>query len=222
MAIILPLHHHYSVYVLHSGGSAGSSQIRLLQWLRCQGPIFSPANVLRLAVTKQPSLCFIWPLLQLRHHIRSRSFLLGQEHRGKKNNLDIKQLFWNQNICLFFVFLENSWLSLGNPDVILCSSACRSKATLTGTLCDGARRLSSVIINQNLYDHSTFWRGVSRFHRSFYDKLPHRRTSAGGIELIRAPVTNGIFVCCFQVAEMPPKSRNLNEERRIGAHFIFT
>lgn len=150
MDIILPLHCHYSVFALRSGSSAGSSHLHVPQWLQSRGPSFSAANALLLLRCDQTTR----PVFYLTFfRIASRSFLLGQKLWTLINHSGITtaSLFF-----FFFVFLDNAWLSLGTPDVLLCSSACRGEATLTGALCDGARRLSPVIINQNLCDLHRF------------------------------------------------------------------
>lgn len=170
MAIILPLHCHYSVFALRSGGgSAGSSHLRVPQWLQCGGPSFSAANALLLLLRCYQTTRPVFYLTFFR--TASRSFLIGQKLWTLINHSGLTtSLFY---LFIFLVFLDNAWLSLGTPDVLLCSSACRGEATLTGALCDGVRRLSPVIINQNLCDLHRFWRDVSRFHGGFHDKLAH-------------------------------------------------
>lgn len=208
MAIILRPHHHYSVYAPSSSGSAGVSHLCVPQWLQCQGPIFSAAKELLLAVTKQLGLCFIWPLLKLRRRIPSRSFLLGQQRRKEKKLHGFRHLLFCRSGCWITALLTFFFLIIFF--FLSALSACCSEATLTGALRDGARRLSSVIINQKPFWSPRFLK-FPCFTAALWQasSLHHRGTRVVGIELIRAPTTNTIFNSCCQVAEMPPKTRNV-------------
>lgn len=216
MAIILPLHCHYSVDAHRSGGSVGSSHLRVPQWLQCGGPIFSAANallLLRCDQTTQPVFYLTF------FRTASRSFLLGQKLWTLINHSGITTR------SLYFFFFLSLWIMLGWALPLLTFSCVLPPVAvkqrwqaLYVTERGGCHQSSSI----KTFVISPVSEGMfPGFTAAFMTSslITSQRNESQGNELIRVPVTNTIFVCCCQVCRDATEKQKY--ARRNGASLIF-